>query len=236
MKELEDYDWFPKLLRQYQTDYIGFIVARFNIYAPFISYLQAQKELPSRMFDLCSGSGEPAITIFKQSKQFESLTLSDKYPDTSQTFEDNISYISLSTDVLKQSFQSHNTYTMFNAFHHFSDADKLKIITEMSKTRAKGYFVEILSPDFIHILKILFATTLGTLLLTPFIKPFSLKRLFLTYIIPINVLTILFDGIISVIKSNSVKEYKSLLQPLDEHIEVFKIKSGLNALIVIKVN
>ena len=66
MKELEDYDWFPKILRQYQTDYIGSVVKWFNAYSPIIDYLNCQTFYAKTNWDLCSGSSEPALSIFKK--------------------------------------------------------------------------------------------------------------------------------------------------------------------------
>ena len=70
MRELEDYTWFPTILRKFQMDFIGFVVSRFNFYDVFIQHLINNNETPIPMYDLCSGSGEPAITIFKKSNNF----------------------------------------------------------------------------------------------------------------------------------------------------------------------
>jgi hypothetical protein len=236
LKELEDYDWFPKIFRRYQTDYIGYVVARFNIYGPFINYLKNQGPLPVEMHDLCSGSGEPAISIFKKSGLFSALTLSDKYPVQNFSSEKSIRYIGESMDALKEPFRKGKLYTIFNAFHHFSDTEKQKITTNIIASDAKAYFVEILSPSLFTLIKILLATTLGTLLLTPFVRPFSWKRMFFTYLLPVNIFTIAYDGIISVMKSLSVSKYRKLFNLQAEKVKVFKIQKGLSSLIVIQVN
>jgi hypothetical protein len=197
--------------------------------------MNTRSGLSLALFDLCSGSGEPAVSIFRKSGQFKSLTLSDKFPDLNGIFDDSISYIHQPTDVLNTSFSPNQTYTMFNAFHHFGDTEKIRIVKEMTVAGAKGFFVEILSPGLFNYLKILFATTVGTLLLTPFILPFSLKRLLFTYIIPVNILTITFDGFISVMKSRSVNQYQTMFKPFKEQVEVFEIRKGLSPLIVIEI-
>ncbi len=235
MKELEDFEWFPKILRQYQTDFIGFVVSQFKVYSPFISQLKNDKPQNKHMFDLCSGSGEPAISIFKTIDYFKSLTLSDKFPSTSKTLIAPMAYIPEPMDVLIQSFQPSYTYTMFNALHHFNDKQQQLIVLNMKAQKAEAYFVEILAPHFLFYLKILFTTTIGTLLFTPFIKPFSLKRLFFTYCIPINIITITYDGLLSVYKSKSVRQYQKLFTGLIAPTEIFELKKGLFSLIVIKI-
>lgn len=235
MKELEDYNWFPHVLRNFQTEFIGFAVRTFNVYDVFVQYINALTLFVQPMTDLCSGSGEPAISIFRKSNCFSRLTLSDKYPNPRQLHDDEISYVMQKTDVLKIKFKPGTYYTMFNAFHHFDDADKLKIVQNIKTSGSAAFFVEILEPSIVCFLKILFLTTIGNLLLTPFIRPFSLKRLFFTYILPVNFFTITFDGIVSVIKSRSVKQYQKLFTNYENAIEIFRLKKGLSSLIIIQI-
>lgn len=232
MKELEDHEWFPKRLRQYQTDFIGFVVSRFGIYNSFITYLRSSGRSFKNMFDLCSGSGEPAITIFRRSATFNTLILSDKFP---QAYADSpdITYIKNSCDALTMTFDPGQTYTMFNAFHHFDDTQKAAIIRRIRESGSAAYFVEILQPNLWSFIKVLFATSIGTLLLTPFLRPFSWSRLFFTYILPINLITIMFDGLTSVFKSRSVRQFQRILQPFGQGTKVFKL-GGISPLIVIK--
>lgn len=235
MNELEDYKWFPPILRNFQTEFIGFVVARFNIYDVFVKQLKSLSLPLQPMTDLCSGSGEPAISIFRKSNCFSQLILTDKYPNKLKFNDDNIFYESRSTDVLEMEFKQGTTYTMFNAFHHFDDADKEKITQKIQSAGATAFFVEILEPDLICLLKVIFATTIGSIFLTPFIQPFSFKRLLFTYIIPINIITITFDGIVSVLKSRSVKQYQKIVIKNQNSIEVFRLKKGLSSLIVIEI-
>lgn len=235
MKELEDYSWFPSVLRNFQTEFIGFVVSRFNIYDAFITHL---KELPRHqqsMTDLCSGSGEPAITIFTKSKCFSHLSLSDKYPGNVPATDARITYEMQSTDVLDMEFKKGTCYTMFNAFHHFKDEEKVGIVQHIQHSGSDAFIVEILEPNFIVLLKVLFATTIGSLVLTPLITPFSLKRLFFTYILPINILAITYDGIVSVCKSRTVKQYQDLFAESGQPVHVFRLKSKLSALVVLHI-
>ncbi len=235
MKELEDYHWFPAVLRNFQTDFIGFVVSRFSVYDGFIQHL---KNLPlplQSITDLCSGSGEPAISIFKKSKRFSRLLLSDKYPSALPLKDENIFYKTQPTDVLAKDFTSETCYTMFNAFHHFSDNEKVKIVQKMQASGADAFIVEILEPTIFCLLKIVFTTTFGTLLFTPFIAPFSAKRLFFTYILPINVFTITYDGIVSVLKSRTAKQYQNLFTGSNNAVKIFSLKSRLSKLVVIQI-
>jgi ubiquinone/menaquinone biosynthesis C-methylase UbiE len=235
LKELEDLTHFPSWLRNFQTQFIGFVVVRFKIYSAFVQHIRAREKSSIPMTDLCSGSGEPAIHIFTSSGCFSQLVLSDKYPyNYEQTAK--INYLQNSIDAMEMAFQPNICYTMFNAFHHFEDKEQLAIVQKILQSGSKSYFVEILEPNLIVLLKVLFTTTIGNLLLTPFIRPFSFLRLFFTYIIPINVFTIAYDGVVSVFKSKTLKQYKNLLSPLGESIQVFKLGSKFAPLIVIEIN
>lgn len=234
MKELEDHSWFPGSLRNFQTEFIGFVVAKFKVYDEFIKYLNALSLSAQPMEDLCSGSGEPAISIFRKSYCFGHLSLSDKYPNPSSLPDDKISYDKQSRDVLEMEFKRGRYYTMFNSLHHFKDADKLKIARNIQASGSTAFFVEILEPTLACFFKVLFLTTFGNLLLTPFVRPFSLVRLLFTYVIPVNLITIPFDGIVSVLKSRSVRQYQELFTNCVPAIEVLRLKNGLAPLIVIQ--
>ncbi|MDQ3100808.1 MAG: hypothetical protein M3R08_05435, partial [Bacteroidota bacterium] len=59
---------------------------------------------------------------------------------------------------------------------------------------------ELLQPNILCFLQILLVTTIGQVFLCPFVKPFRLERLFFTWILPINILTVVWDGLVSVVR------------------------------------
>lgn len=234
MKELEDYSWFPSVLRNYQTEFIGYVVARFHVYDGFIHHLQSLKFPVMPMSDLCSGSGEPAISIYKKSACFRHLTLSDKYPGKNISNEDN-QYQIEPKDVLEMEFDKGTCYTMFNAFHHFSEAEKINIVNKIKYSGSRSFIVEILEPTMICFLKVLITTTVGTIILTPFIQPFSLLRLILTYVLPLTVITITYDGIVSVLKSRSLSHYQKIYGDLNGQVKIQRLKHGFHNLIILHI-
>ena len=235
MTELEDHTWFPAFARRFQTAFIGYVVTRFNVYAPFLDHLRALPLSSRPMFDLCSGSGEPAISIFTTSGAFAQLTLSDKFPDASGAYGPRVRYLPYSVDVLGMRFEHGNVYTMFNALHHFSDAEKLLIVQRIRSAGATAYFVEILEPGSACLLKVFLATTVGTVLLTPFVLPFSWWRLFFTYIVPLNVFTIPFDGVISVLRSRSAQRYRQLFLKEGHTVCVTRLTTGIAPLVMVSI-
>jgi len=110
-----------------------------------------------------------------------------------------------------------------------------KIAQKISASGGNAFFVEVLEPGVTCFFKIFFGTLVGCLFVTPFIRPFSFKRMFLTYIIPVNVFTIVFDGTISVFKSRSMKQYEKLFSEHQDAIEVIRLKKRFSPLIVIQI-
>jgi hypothetical protein len=235
LKELEDHSFFPAVLRNYQTEFIGFLVSRFRVYNGFVRYIKSLSLTPQPVYDLCSGSGEPAISIFMKSTSFTSLTLSDKYPNPSRYPDERIFYEPQTKDVLEMEFSRANYYTMFNALHHFSDLEKVQIAKRILAADSTAFFVEILEPNILSFFKVIILTTAGTLFFTPFVKPFSIRRLLLTYVLPVNIFTITFDGIVSVFKSRSIKYYRNLFSSLGASAKILRIKGSLSPLIVIHI-
>jgi hypothetical protein len=79
------------------------------------------------------------------------------------------------------------------------------------------------------ILAMLFSP-LTVLLTTPFITPFKLGRIIFTYLIPVVPLFVLWDGIVSSLRTYSVEEMKELVVKLNGaeayEWEVDRVKSG----------
>ena len=235
MKELEDHTWFPTFLRNFQTDFIGFVASRFGLYECFIRHLDTLTLPLKPLTDLCSGSGVAIAEIFRKAANFTRLTLTDKFPSQSAARGEKISYEKNSVDVLKIEFSNDSYYTMLNSFHHFNDEEKLLITERICHAGATAFIVEILEPTMICFLKVFFTTTIGCLLFTPFIAPFSFTRFFFTYILPLNLITITFDGMVSVFKSRSVRHYQKLFMGLPD-VSVIRLKSCMHPLILISIN
>jgi hypothetical protein len=216
LKELEDYKWFPATLRRWQMDYIGNISKWLNLYKPLLPVIECmlKRNEVELLQDTCSGNGFAAMYVKDHLKIKLHLLLSDKYPDSGFENLPGIEYALHPLDLLALKPVEKVLYTMFNAFHHFTDIQQAQIYNKMADNNCPFLFVEILEPGFINLCKIIFTTTILQLLLVPFVKPFSWLRLLFTYIIPLNLFTICWDGIISVLKSKPVMKYEEQFKNL----------------------
>jgi hypothetical protein len=233
LKELEDYKWFPTYLRNFQTDFIGFMAVKLRLYRPLALHLNSIPLKGEQLTDLCSGSGKPAIDIFRHTG-FTNLELTDKFP-SSRSEERNISYSPQSVDIRHVEFDRSSCYTVFNSFHHFKDEEKLAMIRKIKNSGAPAFIAEILEPGFLCLLKVILTTSLGCVLFTPFVQPFSLGRMICTYLIPVNPITITYDGIISVFRSATLEHYMRLFSEVPD-TQVFRLRSWYHSIIVIQVN
>jgi len=214
IKELEDYKWFPAILRRWQTEFIGHMVLWGKFYKPLVPVLNQMIENNniSALQDCCSGSGIPAVYVHNHLSASLPLLLTDKYPDTPYENKQQVIYSVHSVDILEIQLAENTCYTMYNAFHHFSAAEQKSIVQKFTTSNTPFLIAEILHPGLLTLIKIIFTTTIVQLLAVPFIKPFSFLRLFFTYIIPVNLFTVTYDGIISVLKSKTATQYNELLK------------------------
>jgi hypothetical protein len=235
MKELEDLPWFPQALREFQTDHIGFLASRWHLYDAFIAYGGRVAPRWRPQVDLCSGSGEPAISLHQQLGPFTPLTLTDLYPHRGIRTPPGVTYQPHPVDARAVRVMPEMTYTMFNAFHHFPAAEQQQLVRRLRRGGAEAFLVEILEPTLACMVKVLLATTVGVLVLTPFVRPFRWDRLFFTYLLPVNVLTITWDGVVSVLRSRTASAFAQLLVDEGPEVQVHRLRGRLLPITVIHI-
>lgn len=235
LKELEDYPWFPTHLRKMQLEFVGWISIQLRLYRPV---LQLLKGFPSHEWlDLGSGSGWPAFYIQKNASPQIEYRLSDLYPNSvSNEVKKHIAVEDSPLNLLKIQPEPGKQYTLFNAFHHFTTEQQREIIQKMKTAKAGCIVAEVLEPSMLSFIRV----TLAAFVLQPLtawaIRPFSLLRFATTYLIPIQLITVAWDGWLSVLKSKSLKQYQELVKELSDSeysIEVKRIPQLQGNLIVI---
>ncbi|MBK9254009.1 MAG: hypothetical protein IPM42_00830 [Saprospiraceae bacterium] len=238
LREIEDFHWFHPLLRKHQMEIIGILTDQLHIFRSIAGIIEEKLRQNSlhKITDVCSGNGNPAIYIHTRlQNQLSATILTDLYPQETP-FHTNIHYQKSPINILEIDPDKDRIYTMYNAFHHFTDSEKKVIVKNFCDQKSHFVFVEILRPDLFSLVQVIFASTIGVLVFTPFIRPFDWKRLFLTYILPVNIFTVLTDGIISVFKSSTKKSYQDLLKEYSDSdkIEITEIFSFPTFLVVIQ--
>jgi hypothetical protein len=235
LKELEDYPWFPSYLRKMQLEYVGWISIQLKLYRPLLKEII---KFPSQQWiDLASGSGWPACYLQKNVSHQIHYTLSDLYPDSvSNEVKKQIEVEPEPLDLNKFEPQNGEQYSLFNAFHHFSSAQQNQLIKKMKAAKASCIIAEVLEPSLLSFIQVTLAAFIIQPLTAWAIRPFSILRMITTYLIPIQLVTVAWDGWLSVFKSKTAKQYKELVCEFADHqysIEVKRIQQLQGNLIVI---
>lgn len=213
MKELEDYSWFPKRLRRMQTEYIGWMVQTFRVYRhiPNILHSQLPAQALEHITDMGSGSGGPLPALCTHPLlQHTQFLLTDLYPQPEIKLPPSCAYLNSPADARIFTAKHGSTITFFNTFHHFSLEEQKEILARNITDGHCVVVAEILTPDVACSLRILLATTVGQVLFAPLVKPLSLPRVAFTWLLPVNLITVTWDGLISVWKSPGKKQRRLL--------------------------
>jgi hypothetical protein len=234
--EFEDLQWFPENLRNYATDFLQFFANAFDMYKEVIPILQKgiDKAGNNTIIDIASGGGGGMITIARHLKTQNptlKIILTDFFPNleafkrTQDHAPETFAYISEPVDAMAVPVTLKGLRTQFLSLHHFKP-DQVKAILqnaidnrqpiaifEGQQRNAKSMFPMLFSP-------------LSVLLSTPFIRPFKLTRLLFTYLIPVLPLFVMWDGIISVLRTYTVEELNSIILELYHH-EQFNWEVGI---------
>lgn len=235
LKELEDYPWFPSYLRKMQLEYVGWISVQLQLYRPLLKVLD--KFASENWIDLASGSGWPAFYLQQNASSQIHYTLTDLYPESvSNEVSKHVDVEVQPLNLIDFQPESGKQYSMFNAFHHFTSAQQKEIIKKIKEAKASCIIAEVLEPSWLCFIQVSLAAFILQPLTAWAIRPFSIVRIITTYIVPIQLITVAWDGWLSVLKSKSVIQYKALVSDLTDNqysIEVKRIKQLRGNLIVI---
>lgn len=235
LKELEDYPWFPSDLRKMQLEFVGWISVQLRLYRPVLQLLNQFPE--HKWLDLGSGSGWPAYYIQKNASTQIHFTLSDLYPDSvSDEVKKWVNIQNKPLNLLEFQPEQGKQYTLFNAFHHFTPEQQFQLIKKMKASKSGCIIAEVLEPSLLSFIQVTLAAFVVQPLMAWAIRPFSFLRIITTYIVPIQLITVAWDGWLSVLKSKSSKGYQKLLGSLTDKeysIEIKRIPQLQGNLIVI---
>jgi hypothetical protein len=222
--EIHEQPWFPSFLRDEVTDALQFGLSLFKSYAPIAPLLQSAVESNSSrsIADLCSGGGGPWLDLsqkLQRDKPTLSIRLTDKYPNLGAfqslraASENRIAFSASPVDAMNVPPGLPGFRTMFSSFHQFAPDDARAILQNaVDASESIGIFeVTRRSPLTIALM---IPWALLSLLSTPWIRPFRWSRLIWTYLVPIIPLVLLFDGVVSCLRTYQPQELRALVEKL----------------------
>jgi hypothetical protein len=223
--EFHEQPWFPSFLRDEITDTLQAAMNFFGAYTAVAPLLQSalQATRSPVIVDMCSGGGGPWLKLSRrlQAEGCASLRilLTDKYPNlgafqsASAASQNHIAFHATPVDATDVPRELRGFRTMFTSFHHFEPEEARAILQNaVDANQGIGIFeVTRRAPGTIALMLI---WGVLPLLLTPWIRPFRWSRLLYTYVIPIIPLVLLFDGIVSCLRTYRPPELRELVAKL----------------------
>ncbi|WP_223035006.1 hypothetical protein [Hanstruepera marina] len=237
--EFEDQKWFPNFLRNYGTDFLQFLSNKTKLYKPVIPIIKKglSKADTNQIVDLGSGGGGGLLWLNSELiKDIPDLKiiLTDYYPNIpafeyTKKLANNFEFISVPIDARNVPKELKGLRTQFLSLHHFKPQDARQILQNAVDSNAAIAIFEAQERSVPSILAMLFSP-ISVWLTTPFIRPFKLGRILFTYLIPIVPLFVLWDGVVSSLRTYSIKEMQELVTSLDNsddyNWDMGKLKSG----------
>lgn len=218
--EFEDQKWFPSFLRNYVTDFLQFLANKAKVYEPVVDEITQliEKSNTSHIIDLGSGSGGGLLwlgnALYEKNKDTK-ITLTDLYLNIASFHHVTKSspvftYYDQPVDATAVPGDLKGIRTMFLSFHHLQPDGALEGLQNAVDMQQPVAIFEIQDrslPSFLAMI----LSPVSVLVCTPFIKPFRFGRLLFTYLIPVVPLVVLWDGLVSCLRTYSVAEMKILV-------------------------
>jgi hypothetical protein len=221
--EIEDQPWCPRAVRDGSTDWLRFMADVSRAFVPAAAHLERAFAAigKRRVIDLCSGGGGPWLSLSRALPEAE-IELSDLYPnlpafrDVSARSQGRVRFREEAVDATNVPVALDGVRTMFNSFHHLPPPLARAVLQDAVNKRRpiaifEGFSHRGLGMGFMALQIPLL------LLLTPFVRPWSLSRFVLTYAVPAIPMLVAFDGTASMFRLYLGDEMRALIASVDGH-------------------
>jgi hypothetical protein len=145
--------------------------------------------------------------------------LTDKYPNL-RAFENvraasqnHIAFCPNSVDAMKVPPALEGFRTIFTSFHHFPP-EEARAILQNAVDAGQSIGVFEITRRALSTIALMFPWALMPFAFTPWMRPFRWSRLLYTYVIPIIPLVLLFDGVVSCVRTYRPQELREIIQKL----------------------
>ncbi len=213
--EIEDQAWFPAFLRDYATDYLHAVQKRLGLPARMAPIIRGALVASGQrqVVDLCSGGSGPIVEIVELLARdgFEvDVALTDKFPnlgafERAENDSSRVRFVATPVDAAAVPRELRGLRTLFNGFHHFDPEQAAAVLGDAVGNGQPIALLELSHRSLRGLIAVLAAPVLA-LLLTPFFRPFRWGRLFWTYLVPVVPGVVLWDGVVSQLRSYTPAE------------------------------
>jgi hypothetical protein len=237
--ELHEQPWFPSSLRADVTDALQFGFNLLHAYAPIAPLLQSvidstgkrtntgQSSTRQSIVDMCSGGGGPWLDLSRNLQCRDAggdsaglqVWLTDKYPNldafrsVSASSDHHITFYPEPVDAMNVPGTLKGLRTMFTSFHHFPP-EHARAILQNAVDAGESIGIFEATKRAPSTIGLIFTGILLLFLHTPRIRPFRWSRLLWTYLIPVIPLVLLFDGVVSCLRTYRPQELREIVEKL----------------------
>jgi hypothetical protein len=223
--ELHEQPWFPAFLRDEITDALQCGLNLLRTYAPIAPLLQSVLDATESGFvvDMCSGGGGPWQDLSPRLRENAALPvhilLTDKYPNLG-AFQivraasgNRIAFHSAPVDAMHVPAELRGFRTMFSSFHHFQP-EAARAVLQNAVDASEGIGIFEITRRAPSAIALMFLWALLPFVVTPWIRPFRWSRLLCTYVLPLIPLVLLFDGVVSCLRTYRPQELREIIAKL----------------------
>lgn len=220
--ELNETAWMPSTLKALITDYLRTLIELtepFSPQLPLITQALQCADEGAGVVDLCSGGGGPWRHLSPQLNRLAGravpVLLTDKYPSITTAAllgcPPEVEWRLTPVDATAVPGCLPGMRTLFNGFHQFMPTVATDILRDAVEHGESIVVMELLRRSYANFLVVLFTPFL-VWVFTPWIRPFSWRRLGLTYVLPVAPLIILWDTLVSVLRCYTPQELRHMGQ------------------------
>ena len=218
--EVEDSPLLPSLLRDMMTEYLHWVMDISGPYDPAAARIATlmQESNTNRVVDMASGGAGPWPRLLPRVTlalgAMPQVTLTDLHPNASafarveQETRGAIRGYGQSVDATRVPPELTGVRTMFTGLHHLAPDQVRALMRDAASQRQPLLAFELTQRTPFGIL-MMFASLFLVLGSAPFIRPFRLERLVLTYLIPILPLFIVWDGVVRALRTYTQDELRA---------------------------
>lgn len=232
--EILDQRWCPRPVRDGATDCLEAITAAFDAYRTARPpMLEAIRRCGAKqVVDLCSGGGgpwlskpwlallerEPGLRVLLTDK-FPSRALAERLAGSQRLIAvgSSVDAVNVSSSQNGEGFPDLRGFrTIFSSFHHFSDPMAALLLKDAVRN-GDGFASAEVTSRSPRAMLIMLLMPLFVWALTLRMRPFHWSRILLTYLLPAIPLVVLFDGLVSCLRTRTPEELLILARPYAEY-------------------
>ncbi|MDY7233184.1 hypothetical protein [Hyalangium rubrum] len=213
--EFLDQPWLPAPLRRGEVDYLRVVLDRMRPYdsvAPQLAEL-LRTAGTDRVVDLCSGSGGPWRTLLPALRAVHDraeVVLTDLHPNPGQELPPGAHYRDTPVDATRIPEELTGVRTLFEGLHHFPPERARALLADAAARSVPIAAFELTQRSLPYLLGQLLLVVPLVWGFTPLIRPVRWWRLVLTYLVPIIPLLVLWDGVVSSLRTYAPADLERL--------------------------